>query len=365
MIHIDNYTVDEFIRQMEWKKIVCFGAGQKFLDLCNKYRLKEKILYVVDNYLSKTTVEMEGKKIPVLTMKEMGEEIKECILLLTSVKYAKEFIVQLETIPLCKDLTFYVPDLFVEDIDTIEVEKNETNRIPKCIHYCWFGRGKMPERFQKNIETWKKYCPDYEIVKWDETNYDISKNRYMKEAYETKKWGFVPDYARLDIINSNGGIYFDTDVELLRPLDPLLSYELFCGFETSKYVAFGLGFGAVKENPILQEMLDQYEHEKFIMDNGELNLVASPVYQTRVLERHGLVKNGKTQINKDFLALSAEYLSPISPYGVGNPTARSFSIHQYAASWFDDKQQKEKNRLICNYKYIMNRMKQDSLSQEA
>ena len=93
--------------------------------------------------------------------------------------------------------------------------------IPKKIHYCWFGGNPMPEKDKKCIESWKRYCPDYEIIRWDESNYDVSKNRYMKEAYEEKKWGFVPDYARLDIIYNEGGIYLDTDVELVKNLDDL------------------------------------------------------------------------------------------------------------------------------------------------
>lgn len=92
---------------------------------------------------------------------------------------------------------------------------SETPLIPKVIHYCWFSEKEIPEKYQKCIESWEKCCPDYEIKRWDESNYDISKNPYMKEAYEHQKWGFVPDYARLDILYHYGGIYIDTDVELV------------------------------------------------------------------------------------------------------------------------------------------------------
>lgn len=103
--------------------------------------------------------------------------------------------------------------------------------IPKIIHYCWIGKSEKPESVEYCIESWKKYCPDYKIIEWNENNYDFIKNEYMKEAYDSKKWGFVPDYARLDIIYNYGGIYLDTDVEIIKSFDALLNQEAFIGFE--------------------------------------------------------------------------------------------------------------------------------------
>ena len=237
------------------------------------------------------------------------------------------------------------------------MEQGKEQLIPKKIHYCWFGKNDMPEQFQKNILSWKKFCPDYEIIRWDESNYDIKKNEYMRQAYEKKKWGFVPDYARLDIINTYGGVYLDTDVELLRPIDELLKFEFFCGFESADYVALGLGFGAKANNSILQEMMQVYDEIKFVREDGTLNLTASPIYQTRVMERNGLVKNGHTQIGNNFLVLAPEYLAPISPMGIGQPTPRSYSIHQYAATWFDEEQKREKHKLMNNFRIVLKHMK--------
>ena len=104
--------------------------------------------------------------------------------------------------------------------------------IPKVIHYCWFGKNELPEDAKRCIASWKKFCPDYEIIEWNETNYDVRKNKYMSDAYDEKKWAFVSDYARIDIIYNYGGIYLDTDVELLRPLDELLKDKMFCGWES-------------------------------------------------------------------------------------------------------------------------------------
>jgi len=194
---------------------------------------------------------------------------------------------------------------------------------------------------------------------WNEDNYDVSKNRYMRQAYEAKKWGFVPDYARLDIVNTYGGVYLDTDVELLRPLEDLLKYRMFCGFQDVNHVNFGLGFGAQKGHEILVDMMQEYDEMEFYREDGTLNMVASPVYQTKTLEKYGLVKNGCTQISDSYIALAMEYLSPINEFGIGMPTARSYSIHQYAATWFDEEQIAERERMISNYKMVLARMESE------
>lgn len=163
----------------------------------------------------------------------------------------------------------------------------------------------MPEYFKENIETWRRYCPDYEIIEWNEKNYDVSKNDYMYQAYQYNKWGFVPDYARLDIINTYGGIYLDTDVQILKPFDVLLQYGFFCGFENSSSVNFGQGFGAVPNHPVIQDMLNQYEKLEFIQSDGSLNMIPSPIYQTEILEKWGLEKNGQIQQTEHYLVLSS------------------------------------------------------------
>lgn len=133
--------------------------------------------------------------------------------------------------------------------------------IPKKIHYCWFGKNPLPNEVKKCIESWKLFCPDYEIIEWNEENYDVFKIDYMAEAYKAEKYAFVSDYARLDIIYNNGGIYLDTDVELIRPLDDLLHHSCYLGMELPGRVATGLGFGAVKGNNFLYENMKYYEHK--------------------------------------------------------------------------------------------------------
>ena len=130
--------------------------------------------------------------------------------------------------------------------------------IPKKIHYCWFGKNELPTKAKKCIASWKKYCPDYEIVEWNEDNYDVYQNAYTTYTYDNKKFAFLSDYARLQIILREGGIYFDVDVEVVRPLDELLRYPAFFGFETEEYVNTGVGFGAERGNKIVEGMLKEY-----------------------------------------------------------------------------------------------------------
>lgn len=136
--------------------------------------------------------------------------------------------------------------------------------IPKIIHYCWFGGGAISPENRKCMESWKKYCPDYKIMAWNEQNFDISQNRYAQQAYEAKKYAFVSDYVRLAVLYEYGGIYLDTDVELVRPLDELLELPGFMGFQTNNEIATGLGFGARKGNSVVQALLRDYDALDFL-----------------------------------------------------------------------------------------------------
>lgn len=214
--------------------------------------------------------------------------------------------------------------------------------IPRKIHYCWFGGNELPARDRYCIESWKKMCPDYEIIRWDESNYDISKCAYMKEAYEAKRLGFVPDYARLDIIYEHGGIYLDTDVELIRNLDDLLELEGFAGFEasdqTQKCIALGLGFGAQPHNEIIRKLRDDYDDKHFMNKDGTPNLLPAPGYSMAVLKKIGLINNGEEQQIDGFYFFPEDYFCPKSfTTDEINITEHTYSIHHYNASWFTEK----------------------------
>ncbi len=207
--------------------------------------------------------------------------------------------------------------------------------IPKKIHYCWFGRGKKPKDVIKCIDSWKKYCPDYEIIEWNEDNFDISAHPYTKKAYELKKWAFVSDYARLSIVYNEGGIYLDTDVEMVRNFDGLLENEAYMGFEDEKYVNTGCGFGAVKGHAFISENMKVYDSETVVDENGNFAAISCPVYTTKLLNDAGLVNDdGKIQTISSVTVYPRDYLCPYNYItGEMKMTQNTYSVHLYSMSW--------------------------------
>lgn len=214
--------------------------------------------------------------------------------------------------------------------------------IPKKIHYCWFGKGEKNELFYKCLDSWKKYCPDYEIIEWNEENYNGFNNNYVKDAYKEKRWAFVSDYVRLDVVYNNGGVYLDTDVELIKSLDNLLELSAFFGVESYDLsINTGLGFGAEKNNKVLEDLLNIYKNLSFYKENKELNLTPCPFYSTTYFEKLGYKKNNETQIIKNAKIFSSEFFSPYN-YKNGKMinSPNTISIHWYNASWFDEENKK-------------------------
>lgn len=212
--------------------------------------------------------------------------------------------------------------------------------IPKIIHYCWFGQGELPAIAKKCMKSWQEQMPGVKIVRWDETNYDVTKNRYMREAYAKKKYAFVSDYARLDIIYQNGGIYLDVDVELIRPLDPILeNNHCFLGFQTALpsgefLVNTGLGFGAEPGNKLIRQILKDYEDLVFIKEDGSLDLVSCPMRNSSVLKDIGLTTNNKLQMVVDARIYPCDYFCPMNEQnGKIQLTNNTVSIHHFSASW--------------------------------
>lgn len=209
--------------------------------------------------------------------------------------------------------------------------------IPKIIHYCWFGGNEIPEHDRKCIESWKKYCPDYEIIQWNEQNYDVTQIPYMQEAYEAGRWAFVSDYARLDILYQYGGIYLDTDVELVRSLDDLLGQEGFAGIEKgTDYLALGLGFGAIKGHQLLKELCDVYQSRHFVDNVGKVDLTPNPQIMTEYLRNKypGRLTGNMIEEIDGFFIYPSDYFCP-QDYETGKikMTENTYSIHHYHASW--------------------------------
>lgn len=203
----------------------------------------------------------------------------------------------------------------------------------KYIHYCWFGDKKIPRKFKKYMKTWKKYLPDYEIKEWNEKNFDINMMPYTKKAYENKKWAFVSDVARVYALKEYGGIYFDTDMEIIKPIDFLLDNDFWIGKEDAKYVACGAIGVKNKNNKIMNKIFNTYKKMEF--DPNDMFKTTSPKIFTKCLEDIGLEDKNENQIlNNSVHIYSREYFYPESYDGLTQVfTDNTCMIHHYSGSW--------------------------------
>ena len=208
--------------------------------------------------------------------------------------------------------------------------------IPKIIHYCWFGKKDLPPEAKRCIASWKKMCPDYDIIRWDENNFDVNQNPFIKAAYEAKKWAFVSDYARLKVVYDNGGIYLDTDVEIRKNLDSLREHGCYIGIQQNEFLCTtGLGFGATKSNPVVLKMLESYDDLTF-SESHTLEL-SCPLLNNAVIRSYGLVSNTEITDLPEVTVYPPQYFDP---YGGENLLCNeTYSVHHYAASWTSEKNQ--------------------------
>ena len=208
------------------------------------------------------------------------------------------------------------------------------SRIPNIIHYCWFGKNPKPELMKHCIATWRKYFPGWEIREWNEENYDVNKIPYIKEAYEARKWAFVADFARSDVLYQYGGIYLDIDVEFIKPLpQEYLELPGFTGFECTGIVAPGLIFAVEKNFPVLKKIIEQYKTEHFeVRKDGTYKTVN--LYVTEILERDGLKRDNTLQKVDNLTVFPSEYFcgydTDIHETAI---TEKTICWHHYFASW--------------------------------
>ncbi|NRO27420.1 glycosyltransferase family 32 protein [Lactobacillus helveticus] len=217
--------------------------------------------------------------------------------------------------------------------------------ISKVINYCWFGKAPIPNKVKKCIDSWKKYFPDYEIKQWNESNFDINCCSYVREAYKLKKWAFVSDYARFKILYENGGVYFDTDIEVIKDMHDIIESGPFMGYESfyaddkinlkkETLVNPGVGLAAEKGMDIYKEILNYYEKQHFLNSDGSINYATVVERVTEILRKNGLIPNGKMQKVKGITIYPSDYFCPLNHMtGKLNITDNTRSIHLYTASW--------------------------------
>lgn len=209
--------------------------------------------------------------------------------------------------------------------------------IPKIIHYCWFGGKALPDSARQCIESWKKFMPEYEIKEWNENNFDVNSIQYTKEAYSCGKYAFVSDYARFYILEKFGGLYLDTDVEIIKSLEPILKNGSYMGIENGVMVNPGLGMGAEPHSPFLKEVINHYKGLSFLRTDGTINYDTVVFYTTNILKTFGW-----TGAEKNIAGINIypkEYFCPLD-YETGELklTENTYTIHHYSATWITPKQ---------------------------
>jgi len=219
--------------------------------------------------------------------------------------------------------------------------------IPKTIHYCWFGHNPKPQLVVNCMKSWKKYCSDYQLVEWNEESFDIANAPvYVQQAYDAKKWAFVTDYVRLYALYSFGGVYMDTDVEVIKKLDDFLQLKGFSGFEDTQNVPTGI-MAAEKGMPLIKNWLEEYDTKQFLLPDGTLNTETNVITITRNMKDRGLQLDNTLQIISDFSFFPKEFFCPKS-YSDGKiyKTKNTHTIHHFAGSWLSEEERKHHKREV-------------------
>lgn len=216
--------------------------------------------------------------------------------------------------------------------------------MPQIIHYCWFGGNPKSAKIEQCIASWRQYFPDWEFIEWNETNFDVSCNLYVRQAYATKKWAFVSDYCRFWALEKYGGLYFDTDVEVIRSFDDLLDNEGFAGFETETQVAPGLVLYTREPNhPVIRKTREWYDQARFLDDNGERIRINVCGIFSNILSEYAFVPNGQLQTCGGITLYPKDYFCPFDDAtGLLHKTENTYSIHWYDKSWMS------KGRILRN-----------------
>lgn len=363
-----NCKLCELSEVLKNEKIILFGIGEYF-NLYVKEILTDEILkkvkYLVDNNAISKEIVVGERKIPVFLPTKLEKE-ENCTVLITSSTHMYEMYQQLNSMHLCDGIKLGSFPLIMansggnidKNLEHIIFSNEKKNIIKKTIHSFWFSGEPKPESYKKCIESWKIHCYDYEIIEWNMENYDYTKNDFMRQAIEKKKWAFASDYARLDVIYQMGGIYLDMDVELLRPLDCLLGNKAFFTFDTHNDIDLGT-FGAEVKNNLIGSLIKIYENIEFKEDTKTMNYYCQPRFIRSVLKEKGLVLNGEMQLIDNMAFLSRKYLNPMDSivYEEKELCQDTIAIHYFNAGWRSNDHRDLKiknNRKLMKYINIEN-----------
>lgn len=335
MLQIKNDYLEEVFQ--EYSHVVLFGAGAVTGSMFAAHKeqgFEKKVDYIIDNDKSKDgkSLSVNGRKIKLISPESFaGLDYRDYALIIMPVFFL-DIVRQIDRDTAFAGVPTYVYAFMMnmKRKNNFSLKTAERMMIPKRIHYCWFGGKELPEVYIKNIDNWRKYCPDYELIKWDESNYNIRKNRFTWEAYQTKNWAFVPDYIRKDVVYQYGGIYLDVDVEILRPIDDLLYNDFFICRDDIANINMGSGFGAVAGNEIIKALRDYYDNCRFLDDAGHIIGKACGNYETPAMIDFGYKTDNECQTIMGGKVFPREVLCPISWMGLPDAyTEKTVAVHKF------------------------------------
>jgi len=346
------------------RKVIIFGAGVigyvTVPEIFREYNVEQYIEAYVDNDARKwnTYVKLKCKSVCIYPPNNFSNIVDSNTILLMTVSRYSETLEQLEQIECLNHVDCYmIPimciDSFKKRENTKLLYKREKVQIPKVIHYMWLGGKPLPDNLKRCLESWERFCPDYMIKQWDESNYDLKKHPYVQHAYEAGAYGFVPDYARLDILYQFGGVYMDTDVEVVQSLDELLFQDAFCGVEKWQTINLGGCSGAIPKHPAIKEMLCKRETIDFYNPDGTYNKNTCGYYDTVTMIEHGYRLNGKNQTILGMNIYPYDYFHPYDYMsGKIDRTENTFCIHHFNGGWLDEKMKDQNTRAMIQFDKI-------------
>lgn len=368
-MQLKNYDYENLARYVKLsdKKIVIYGAGmigQIIVPyLIERYCLEDYVDCFVDANPNKIgrIVQVGEYKYEIRSIDYICVRKKTVVLLISNSKFF-EIVKCLDQIKELDEL-----EATIVPITQISMSKNAKDIIvekiypkpciPKIIHYCWFGEKKMSPFLEKCIESWREKCPDYEIKCWNQDNFDVGKYKYTKQAFESGKFGFVTDLARLDILEEYGGVYLDTDVTLLKSLDDLLYQEGFVGTEKWGNINTGGGCGFVAGHPILKEMIRYRSQFDFVLNDGGFNIETNGIYETKVFLDYGFKPDHSLQ-KFDGVTVYPSYV--FHPYDYVSCTTQirnaTYGIHHFYGGWMEKPDLENRQNTQQAYVQMVDRM---------
>ena len=343
-------TVNEYFNSLKTKDIICWGSGKHFKNITCPFLIKSGLINNLKGF-----VNVPGSRDVFIGEQHFGKVNKDKLslmdnkdtVILVCVTGYDEILDQIR-----KDgkLSLFeaIPSIYLESLyedmlllaagkPPVNYRKNDRPVIPKIIHGIWFSGDPLPELYKRCLESWKKHAPDFEIKIWDLETYKADDCLFFKQAIKDKNYSFASDYARADILYRYGGIYMDLDVEMLRPIDDLLYNDAYMSFESLERIECGSGMGAKPFNPIIKEICESYKKRPYFNKNGDWDNSTCPVRYTKVIEKHGLKKNGGFQFVEDITVYPFEVLTGKSfDTGICYNTELSYTLHHHNGSWIPE-----------------------------